>query len=75
MSGNHAAQHPVFFPAGNRQNWIKSVATLGTPHKGTTITDVVQVSLTSASGEFKASMLCLTNSSVTYIATLTGRRH
>ena len=30
--------------AGNRQNWAKSVVTLGTPHKGTTVTDVVQVS-------------------------------
>ncbi|RFU30456.1 hypothetical protein B7463_g5852, partial [Scytalidium lignicola] len=41
MSGNQNALHPLYFPAQNRQNWIKSVVTLGTPHKGTTITDVV----------------------------------
>ncbi|KAK4232856.1 Alpha/Beta hydrolase protein [Achaetomium macrosporum] len=27
---------------GNRQNWVKSVVTLGTPHKGTTVTEVVE---------------------------------
>ena len=75
MSGNHAALHPVCFPAVNRQNWIKSVVTLGTPHKGTTVTDVVQVSLINASGESEASMSCLANSGVTYIATLTSRCH
>jgi triacylglycerol esterase/lipase EstA (alpha/beta hydrolase family) len=43
MNGNHSNLHPTYFTGGNRQNWIKSVVTLGTPHKGTTITDVVQV--------------------------------
>ena len=44
LNGNHANLHPTYFAArGNRQNMIKSVVTLGTPHKGTTITDVVQV--------------------------------
>lgn len=42
MSGTHNAIHPNF-PVINCQNWIKSVVTLGTPHKGTTVTDVVQV--------------------------------
>ncbi|UZP36767.1 hypothetical protein NXS19_004583 [Fusarium pseudograminearum] len=32
----------VSINAGNRQDWVKSVVTLGTPHKGTTVTDVVQ---------------------------------
>jgi triacylglycerol esterase/lipase EstA (alpha/beta hydrolase family) len=43
MNGTHAEMHPSYFPAGDRQDWIKSVVTLGTPHKGTTIIDVVQV--------------------------------
>ncbi|EGU87820.1 hypothetical protein FOXB_01661 [Fusarium oxysporum f. sp. conglutinans Fo5176] len=45
MSGAHNMLHPTYFPAGDRRNWIKSVTTLGTPHKGTTITDVITVSL------------------------------
>ncbi|PVH68758.1 alpha/beta-hydrolase [Cadophora sp. DSE1049] len=40
MSGRHVATHPSF-SAISRQNWIKSVVTLGSPHKGTTVTDVV----------------------------------
>ena len=46
LRGASANLHPAYFAAtGNRQNMIKSVVTLGTPHKGTTITDVVQVRL------------------------------
>ncbi|KAH6982393.1 hypothetical protein EDB80DRAFT_691966 [Ilyonectria destructans] len=33
----------------NRQSWVKSVVTLGTPHKGTTVTDVVNVKLSRSS--------------------------
>jgi triacylglycerol esterase/lipase EstA (alpha/beta hydrolase family) len=29
----------------DRQPWVNSVVTIGTPHKGTTVTDVVNVSL------------------------------
>ena len=44
LNGNYPDLHPSYFAArGNRQNMIKSVVTLGTPHKGTTITNVVQV--------------------------------
>ncbi|KAK8133406.1 hypothetical protein PG984_005418 [Apiospora sp. TS-2023a] len=31
------------FNPSSRQSWIKSVVTLGTPHKGTTVTDVLEV--------------------------------
>ncbi|KAH6967757.1 hypothetical protein BKA56DRAFT_597124 [Ilyonectria sp. MPI-CAGE-AT-0026] len=41
MSGAHNVLHPGYFPVGDRRNWITSVTTLGTPHKGTTITDVI----------------------------------
>jgi hypothetical protein len=42
LSGAHP-NPPQFFGV-NRQPWIKSVVTLGTPHKGTTVTGVVNVS-------------------------------
>ncbi len=45
---------------GNRQNWVKSVVTLGTPHKGTTVTEVVQVSHTSISVDSRGRFLTLT---------------
>lgn len=31
------------FPTKNYQDWVASVVTIGTPHRGTTVTDVVQV--------------------------------
>jgi triacylglycerol esterase/lipase EstA (alpha/beta hydrolase family) len=46
MNGKHKSLHPEYFHEEDRQSWIKSLVTLGTPHKGTTITDVVQVWLT-----------------------------
>ncbi|PNP73405.1 hypothetical protein FNYG_13303 [Fusarium nygamai] len=39
LSGTHP--NPPHFFGVNRQSWIKSVVTLGTPHKGTTVTGVV----------------------------------
>jgi triacylglycerol esterase/lipase EstA (alpha/beta hydrolase family) len=42
LKGTHSDLHPAYFLSDNRQNWVKSMVTLGTPHKGTTITDVVQ---------------------------------
>ncbi len=45
MSGRKSFLHPTYFPEVDNQSWIKSVVTLGTPHKGTTVTDVVKVSL------------------------------
>ncbi|KAH6711933.1 hypothetical protein BKA61DRAFT_611841 [Leptodontidium sp. MPI-SDFR-AT-0119] len=43
LRGNYGNLHPTYFTAtDNRQNMINSVVTLGTPHKGTTITAVVQ---------------------------------
>ena len=42
MSGAHQDRHAAYFSGGNRQNWIKSIVTLGTPHKGTTVIDVVR---------------------------------
>jgi len=45
MSGRHQALHPIYFPNANRQNLVRSVITIGTPHKGTTVTDVVRVRL------------------------------
>jgi triacylglycerol esterase/lipase EstA (alpha/beta hydrolase family) len=41
LSGRHQTQHPKF--AGDRRNWVKSVVTLGTPHRGSTIIDVLKV--------------------------------
>ncbi|KAL2829068.1 hypothetical protein BJY01DRAFT_261389 [Aspergillus pseudoustus] len=42
LSGRHAAQHPRYFPSGsNQQALVKSVVTLGTPYRGTTITSVI----------------------------------
>lgn len=42
LSGASDPNLPQFFGV-NRQSWVKSVVTLGTPHKGTTVTDVVKV--------------------------------
>ena len=44
LSGRHGDLHPVYFFGMDNQDWVKSVVTLGTPHKGSTITDVVTVS-------------------------------
>ncbi|KAK3986414.1 hypothetical protein QBC44DRAFT_352444 [Cladorrhinum sp. PSN332] len=44
LSGNHWLRNPRYFyfsAPGNRQNFVKSVATLGTPYRGTTITNVI----------------------------------
>ncbi|KAH7110023.1 hypothetical protein B0J13DRAFT_489877 [Dactylonectria estremocensis] len=43
LSGNHGPRHPGYFGGhlGNRQNFVKSVVTLGTPYLGTTITSVI----------------------------------
>jgi triacylglycerol esterase/lipase EstA (alpha/beta hydrolase family) len=44
LTGRHQDMFPgPDFPTGNCQAWVKSVVTIGTPHKGTTVTDVVQV--------------------------------
>ncbi|KAK4247561.1 hypothetical protein C7999DRAFT_41106 [Corynascus novoguineensis] len=40
LSGNYASLNPTYFN-GNRQNFIRSVVTLGTFYCGTTITDVI----------------------------------
>ncbi|KAH7394812.1 hypothetical protein BKA66DRAFT_455872 [Pyrenochaeta sp. MPI-SDFR-AT-0127] len=43
LTGTHTDLFPgPDFPTGNYQHWVKSVVTIGTPHKGTTVTDVVQ---------------------------------
>ncbi|KAF3190681.1 hypothetical protein TWF788_008202 [Orbilia oligospora] len=34
--------HPEYFDSGGRDTWAISVITLGTPHKGTTIIDVIE---------------------------------
>jgi hypothetical protein len=34
--------HPSYFDEGDRDNWTISVTTLGTPHKGTTIINVLE---------------------------------
>lgn len=34
--------HPVYFDIGERDYWTVSVTTLGTPHKGTTIINVLE---------------------------------
>jgi len=36
-------EHSEYFKDPGRDTWIKSIITLGTPHKGTTITSVVEV--------------------------------
>ncbi|KAF2281279.1 uncharacterized protein EI97DRAFT_497915, partial [Westerdykella ornata] len=43
LSGRHGGRNPAYFglALGNRQNFVKSVVTLGTPYLGTTITDVI----------------------------------
>ncbi|KAL2022642.1 hypothetical protein VTK56DRAFT_4986 [Thermocarpiscus australiensis] len=43
LSGRHGPRNPTYFSGvlGNRQRSIRSVATLGTPYLGTTITDVI----------------------------------
>jgi triacylglycerol esterase/lipase EstA (alpha/beta hydrolase family) len=42
LSGNHGPQNPAYFGApGNRQNFVRSVVTLGTPYLGTSITGVI----------------------------------
>jgi triacylglycerol esterase/lipase EstA (alpha/beta hydrolase family) len=39
-------KHPTYFPRTKDEGaCVRSVVTLGTPHKGTTVTEVVQVSL------------------------------
>ncbi|EXK27363.1 hypothetical protein FOMG_16171 [Fusarium oxysporum f. sp. melonis 26406] len=40
LSGAKGPNFPQFLGA-DRRSWVKSVVTLGTPHKGTTVTDVV----------------------------------
>jgi triacylglycerol esterase/lipase EstA (alpha/beta hydrolase family) len=50
LSGNHGDLHPMYFAVADRQKRIRSVVTLGTPYKGTTITDVVEVRLPILSG-------------------------
>jgi triacylglycerol esterase/lipase EstA (alpha/beta hydrolase family) len=37
-----SGQHPEYFSEEKRGNWAISVTTLGTPHKGTTIIDVIE---------------------------------
>ncbi|KAH8753135.1 hypothetical protein BGZ57DRAFT_860424 [Hyaloscypha finlandica] len=45
LRGNYGNIHSIYFTtADNRQNMIKSIVTLGTPHKDTTITAAVQTS-------------------------------
>jgi len=44
LTGTHTDLFPgPNFPTSNCQDWVASVVTIGTPHKGTTVTDVVQV--------------------------------
>lgn len=43
LSGAKGPNFPQFLGV-DRRSWVKSVVTLGTPHKGTTVTDVVNVS-------------------------------
>ncbi|KAL4767033.1 hypothetical protein BDW60DRAFT_220859 [Aspergillus nidulans var. acristatus] len=42
MTQGSGGQHPEYFSEVKRGNWVISVTTLGTPHKGTTITDVIE---------------------------------
>lgn len=44
LSGEHEVLHPGYFGGGDKRPWVKSISTpLGSPHMGSTITDVVQV--------------------------------
>jgi triacylglycerol esterase/lipase EstA (alpha/beta hydrolase family) len=44
LSSRHQTQFPgAHFPKDDCQNWVKSVVTIGTPHKGTTATDIFNV--------------------------------
>jgi hypothetical protein len=51
MSGRHGNLHSQYFSTSGHQNrqhsqkWVRSVITVGTPHKGTTITDFIHVGL------------------------------
>ncbi|KAF2259617.1 alpha/beta-hydrolase, partial [Lojkania enalia] len=43
LTGTHTDLFPgPDFPTENHQDWVGSVVTIGTPYKGTTVTDVVQ---------------------------------
>jgi triacylglycerol esterase/lipase EstA (alpha/beta hydrolase family) len=42
MKRGAPAEHPDYFSDRERDNWVISVTTLGTPHKGTTIIDVLK---------------------------------
>ena len=41
LSGRHGIRNKTYFNLANRQDFVKSVITLGTPYLGTTITDVI----------------------------------
>jgi triacylglycerol esterase/lipase EstA (alpha/beta hydrolase family) len=41
LSGHHGHWNTAYFGLGNRQNFIKSVVTLGTPYLCTTLTNVI----------------------------------
>jgi triacylglycerol esterase/lipase EstA (alpha/beta hydrolase family) len=41
LLGGHGARHPTYFNVEGRQKFVKSMVTLGTPFRGTTITDVI----------------------------------
>jgi hypothetical protein len=43
LSGRYAKSYQKL-PDTNCQSWVKSVVTIGTPHKGTTVTNVIMVS-------------------------------
>jgi len=45
LKGNLHTLHPTYFPESelSRQDMIKSIVTIGTPHKGTTVTDTILV--------------------------------
>ncbi len=45
MQGDFSSRHSKYFTVTGRDSWTKSVVTLGTPHNGTTIIDVLRVSL------------------------------
>lgn len=34
--------HPEYFGVGGRDKWIVSMTTLGTPHRGTTVINVLE---------------------------------
>jgi triacylglycerol esterase/lipase EstA (alpha/beta hydrolase family) len=44
MEDSQVDLHEKYFKEKGRGNWIKSYTTLGTPHKGSTVTNVVKVS-------------------------------